>query len=124
MGRNIRSRQADATATNRSGDNYLPKIDSTGRRTTLANLTVYIPAGIAADRYIWLFDTATTATVNPKHVLACPYGLTATLPFDAGSLFINGLYVAVGKNAPVDATTAITAADNNDAIVAIDYTTD
>lgn len=124
MGRNVRPRLSDATNSNRSGDNYLPTIASTGRRTTLANVTVFVPTSVGADRVLWLFDSATATTTAPKHVLTCTYGLTSKLAFEAGSLFANGLYVVVGTNEPADATTAVTAASNNQAIVAIDYTTD
>lgn len=115
----MRMQGADLYATNASGSNYLPTLQvSTGRRSKLHKVVVSV---LTTDVYLWIFDALAPISAGPRIVILCPGGACTTLDLSDGKVFTSGIYLALSTTKPTDATTALTAAANNAAILDADY---
>lgn len=123
---NVRIMGADTSTTNKSGNNYVATVQVTTSRSRLFKLTLSPLAGMSADAYAWVFDTASgsSSSAAPVAVRYIPAGVCDTLDFGPdGSLFLNGIYVALSTVAPTDATTTVTSSGSNKVVVKADTRT-
>jgi hypothetical protein len=120
----VRIQGADTSTTNLDNVNHawVPYVQVTTKTTRLhkisyTNLT-------ATDQYLWVFDTAagdTATSVAPVVVRFCPALVNDTWDLgDAGCLFINGIFVAMGSIVPVDPTSTVGALAANTSIIKVE----
>lgn len=120
---NVKLMGADASATNISGTDYIATVQASAARSRLYKVSFGPLAGMAADVYAWIFDLAAGAgsSAAPKMVRYIPAGYADTWDFGPdGSLFQNGIYIALSTVAPTDASTTVTTAGSNKLIVKAD----
>jgi len=111
---------ADTGVTNQTGNNYGATLQATAARSRLYQVTCSPLAGMDADLYLWVFNTASgsAASAAPVAVRPLAQGKGDTWEFGAdGALFTAGIYFALGTAAPTDATTTVTSAGNNKCII-------
>jgi 3-mercaptopyruvate sulfurtransferase SseA len=111
---------ADSTATNDTGTSWVATKQLTTGKSKLFNFTVNVPSGIAADRFIVFYDSATAVTASPVCFFRAFYGVTLVQQLD-GKLFTNGIYYRITKTEPAAYNTSLTNADADDALVSTDY---
>jgi hypothetical protein len=119
---NVNVAGADVAGTNTSGNNWAPAVQLSTQRCKVYGLVVWVREAVAADRTVYLFDTAAgnSSSVAPKVALTVGYGLTGALDLGSGGIpFNDGLYVVVATDEVADAATAPTAGSNNDALVTV-----
>jgi hypothetical protein len=117
---NVKVMGADKSVTNRSGNNYLATVQATAERSRLYKVSFSPLAGMAADVYAWIFDLAagSASSAAPVGVRYVPTGYADTWDFGPdGSIFLNGIYVALSTVAPTDATTTVTTSGSNKLII-------
>lgn len=120
----VRIQGGDTTGTNTSGGAWQQTTQVTTVASFLTKLVVFVPTAIAANRVIWIFNTAagSGSSADAPVVLVCPPGYTTTLDFgDYGKIFTAGIYIAVATNEPASPATTVAAGANNDAKIAFDY---
>lgn len=118
MGENVKIMGADQSPNNISAGHYVSTLQATTKRSRLYKVSYTNLSG--ADIYLWVFDLAagTIASVAPVMVRRCPATDADTWDFySGGSIFQNGIFIAVSTTAPTDATTAPADAGNDAAIV-------
>lgn len=121
--KSIRIAGADSSITNQSGNNYAGALQASAQAARLYKLSISPLAG-GGDVYVWAYDLAagTVASAAPVAVRYVPAGLADTWDFGPdGSLFANGIYFVVSTVAPTNATTAPTAAGNNQVILKAEF---
>ena len=120
---NVKIMGADQSVTNVSGANYVATLQATAARGRLYKLTLSPLAGMAVDVYAWIFDLAagSAASAAPVAVRYVPAAAGGTWDFGPdGSLFQNGIYVALSTVRPTDATTTVTDSGSNKMIIKAD----
>ncbi len=113
---------ADMSRTNISGNDYVSTVQCPAQRSRLYKLSISPLAG-AVDVYVWVFDLAAgvAGSVAPVGVRYVPAGVADTWDFDSdGSLFQNGIFIALSTVPPTDATTVVTDAGSNKVILKAD----
>jgi len=121
MSFNVKIMGADQAVDNVSGNDYVSTLQVAQQRSRVFKMTFSPLAGMAADVYVWIFDSATAATTKPKVVRYVPAGVADTWdPGAGGALFTNGIYVALSTVPPTDGTTVVTGPGNNKIIVRAD----
>lgn len=123
MSFNVKIMGADQSVTNKSGNNYIATAQASASRSRLYKITFSPLAGMTADVYAWIFDTASgsASSAAPVAVRLIPAGLGDTWDFGPdGSLFLNGIYISLSTVAPTDATTTVTASGSNKMLVKAD----
>jgi len=121
---NVKTMGADQTATNKSGNNWVAVMQATSTRSRLYKLSISPLAGMAADVYVWIFNVAAGAAATsaaPVCVRLVSAGVCDSWDFGPdGSLFENGIFVALSTVLPTDATTTVTGSGNNKVILKAD----
>ena len=112
---------ADLYANNASGGNYTQALQvSTGRRSMLHKIVV---SSLTTTVYLWVFDVTagSSASVAPRMIMEVPGGVCATLDLQSGTPFVNGIYVALSTANATNASSTVTAAASNAAILDVSY---
>jgi hypothetical protein len=84
----------------------------------------FSPLAGAVDIWVWVFDLAagSASSAAPVAVRLVPAGYADTWDFGPdGSLFTNGIYLALSTTAPTDPTTTPAAAGNDKLLVKVDF---
>lgn len=119
----IRISGADVSVTNVSGNNYISTLQATTAPSLLYKISISPLSGMAADVYVWVFNTAagSASSAAPVGVRLVAAGVADTWDFASdGSLFTAGIYFAVSTVAPTDTTTTVTDAGSNKVILKAD----
>jgi len=94
---------ADRYVTNLVGIHYTASIQPTVMPSRLYKLTTSPLSGMAADVYVWVFDSSAGAidSIGPIAVRYVPAGMGDTWDFgEDGCLFNHGIYIATSSTAP------------------------
>ena len=119
---NVKIMGADQSVTNKSDNNFISTVQCPAQRSRLYKLSISPLAG-AVDVYVWVFDLAAgdANSVAPVGVRYVPAGVADTWDFASdGSLFQNGIFIALSTVPPTDATTKVTDAGSNKVILKAD----
>lgn len=120
---NVKVMGADYSATNVSGNDYASTLQASTDRSRLYKVSFGPLAGMSADVYAWIFDTAAgdSSSAAPVMVRYIPAGVADTWDFGPdGSLFRNGIFIALSTVAPTNAATTVTDAGSNKVIIKAD----
>lgn len=121
---NVKIMGGDESVTNVSGSNYLATLQVTTKRSRLYKVTFSPLSGMAAAVFAWVFNTAagSGASAGPVAVFPLAIGAGGIWEFSAdGSLFTQGIYIALSTVAPTDATTTVTTSGSNKMIIKADF---
>ena len=112
--KSIKVAGADQAVTNISGAHYVPSVQATAARSFLYKVSYTNLSGSTV--YLWLFDNAAGSGSSTNCIMSreCPAGLSDTWDFETGgTLFLNGIFIAVATGAPAAPTTAPTLVAND-----------
>jgi hypothetical protein len=120
--RNIHVAGADSTYSNSDTTNWLQSGQVTTARTKIYSISINVPSGVGADRYVYLWDSATTPTLADPDLWLRAYNGVTTIVDLGGKLFNNGLYLYISDTEAASPATDITGTDEDDkALVHVDY---
>lgn len=120
---NVKIMGADQSVTNLSGSNWIGSVQASANRSRLYKVSFSPLDGMAVDVYAWIFDLAagSSGSAAPVAVRYIPAGVADTWDFGPdGSLFQNGIYIALSTVAPTDGTTTVTTSGSNKLIIKAD----
>lgn len=120
---NVKIMGADQSVTNVSGNNFVATLQASTTRSRLYKLNLAPLAGMAADAFAWIFDTASgsASSAAPVAVVYVPAGVSNTWDAgEGGALFKNGIYISLSTVSPTDATTTVTGSGSNKVIIKAD----
>jgi len=112
---------ADQNATNNNGTHWKSAVQVSAKSCHLYKLS--LSALTQTDVYIWFFDLAAGSSLSaaPVMVRYCPGGSADTWDFVGGSLFTNGLYIALSSALPVTPASTVTDSGDDAAIIRAEY---
>ena len=120
---NVKIMGADQSVKNKTGDNYVSTVQVSTKQSRLYKVTFSPLAGMAADVYVWVFNTAagSASSANPDCVRYIPFGASDTWDLgEGGKLFTAGIYIALSTVPPTLATTTVTDSGINKLIISAD----
>ena len=119
---NVKIMGADATYSNSDASNWLQSGQVTTAKTKIFTISINVPTAVGADRYVYLWDSATTPTLEDPDLWLRAYNGVTTIVDLGGKLFNNGVYLYISDTEATAPGTDITGTGETDkALVHVDY---